>query len=107
MSLQDRLQPVIMTQCLEARLHDLATQVECILNDSPTPRDVFSNLALIQRTLKETIDSLKLATQVHCFDLCHNLIAHYREHNAMPLVEDAAYDDSGSNDLNTEVKRTL
>ena len=102
MSLQDRLAAVIMTTSLEARMRDLSTQVEFILNNSPTPRDVFSNLHLIQRTLTETIESLKLATQVHYYDLAYNLTDHYRRHNAMPLVEDAAYDGSSSSDLNTD-----
>ena len=103
MSFQDLLQPVMMSQCLEARLHDVVQQVEGILSDTPTiPRDVISNLTLIHRTLNETIDSLKLATQVRYFALSHNLTVHFREHGAMPRVEDVAYDHSESSDLDTE-----
>ena len=104
MSLQDTLGPVIMTTSLEARLKDLSIQVEQILHDSRTcpMRDVYRNLCLIERTLIETMEALKLATQVHYFDLGMNLTAHYRENNAMPRVRDAAYDESSSSDLNTD-----
>ena len=104
MSLQDTLGPVIMTTSLEARLKDLSIQVEQILHDSRTcpMRDVYNNLRLIERTLIETMEALKLATQVHYFDIGMNLTAQYREHNAMPRVRDAAYDESSSSDLNTD-----
>ena len=85
--MQSTLQPLLMAECLEARLHDQVAVLETILSDLPAAySDARIHLVAAIAEVNATIDKLKFIART--IDVTASLRSFVQEHHEFPCVED-------------------
>ena len=89
MSFQGALQPLLMGEALEARLHDLINTTELIFGDVPVDRpDVRTNLVDALEKLNAAVDNLKASNHVTTLTTVRLLTVHMHQHGHLPPFDD-------------------
>ena len=87
--MQSTLQPLLMAECLEARLHDQVTVLETILSDLPAAySDARIHLVAAIAEVNATIDKLKFIAHVRTIDVTASLRSFVQAYHEFPHVED-------------------
>ena len=88
-SMQSLLQPLLMAECLESRLHDHVAALEAVLSDIPAAyADSRSHLVDAIAQVNAAIDTLKMIAHMRTINVRVALGNYIQQNQDVPHVED-------------------